>query len=72
MATTRGPRSIRELFEPTGIPMVVHPRHEDVKWSKLLLNMLGNASCAILDLPTAAVFGDAACSASSSEHSARR
>ncbi|MHB2019232.1 MAG: ketopantoate reductase family protein [Candidatus Xenobia bacterium] len=49
--------AIRDLFEPTGIPRVVSPHHHDVKWSKLLLNMLGNATCAILDMPTAAVFG---------------
>lgn len=47
-----------ERFRPTGLPLVVARSHRVLKWSKLLLNMLGNAQSAILDLPPAALFAD--------------
>ncbi len=48
--------ALEAVFRASGIPHLVHPRYKDVKWSKLLLNILGNAVCAITDLSTAAVF----------------
>lgn len=45
-------------FRPTGLPIVAARSHRVLKWSKLLLNMLGNAQSAILDLPPAALFAD--------------
>lgn len=47
-----------DLFAPTGLPVVTARSHRVLKWSKLLLNMLGNAQSAILDLPPAALFAD--------------
>jgi 2-dehydropantoate 2-reductase len=47
-----------DLFAPTGLPVVAARSHRELKWSKLLLNMLGNAQSAILDLPPAALFAD--------------
>lgn len=46
------------LFHPTGLPFVVARSHRVLKWSKLLLNMLGNAQSALLDLPPATLFAD--------------
>lgn len=45
-------------FRATGLPIVVARSHRVLKWSKLLLNMLGNAQSALLDLPPAALFAD--------------
>ena len=36
----------------------VYPNYEAMKWSKLLLNMVGNASSAILDLPLIEMYRD--------------
>lgn len=47
-----------DLFAATGLPVVVARSYRVLKWSKLLLNMLGNAQAAILDLPPAALFAD--------------
>jgi 2-dehydropantoate 2-reductase len=42
----------------------LNPKHylnaDDMKWSKLILNLLGNASSAILNLPPARIFADPA------------
>lgn len=46
------------LFRPTGLPVVAARSHRVLKWSKLLLNMLGNAQAALLDRPPAAIFAD--------------
>lgn len=53
---TIGPLMAR--FAPSGLPFVQARSHRVLKWSKLLLNMLGNAQSAILDLPPAAVYAD--------------
>jgi 2-dehydropantoate 2-reductase len=47
-----------ERFRSTGLPVVVARSHRVLKWSKLLLNMLGNAQSALLDLTPAAIFAD--------------
>jgi 2-dehydropantoate 2-reductase len=53
---TIGPLMAR--FAPSGLPFVQVRSHRVLKWSKLLLNMLGNAQSAILDLPPSALFAD--------------
>lgn len=47
-----------DLFAPTSLPIVTARSHRVLKWSKLLLNMLGNAQSALLDLPPAALYAD--------------
>lgn len=47
-------------FRPTGLPLVTARSFQVLKWSKLLLNMLGNAQAALLDLPPAALYADPA------------
>jgi 2-dehydropantoate 2-reductase len=42
-------------FGQLGVPVVVAPSAASLKWSKLALNCLANASCAILDLTPAEV-----------------
>jgi 2-dehydropantoate 2-reductase len=50
--------SIAALFRASVLPVRVYAEAGPMKWSKLLLNLLANASSAILDLPPAAVAGD--------------
>lgn len=50
--------AVRDLFAPTLLPTVTARTHRVLKWSKMLLNILGNAQAAILDLPPAALFAD--------------
>ncbi len=47
------------LFREAGFRVRVYPDYRAPKWSKLLLNMLGNGTVAILDWPPNRVFGDA-------------
>jgi 2-dehydropantoate 2-reductase len=49
-----------DRFRPTGLPIVTARSYRVLKWSKLLLNMLGNAQSALLDLPPAALYADPA------------
>jgi len=49
-----------DRFRPTGLPIVAARSYRVLKWSKLLLNMLGNAQAALLDLPPAALYADPA------------
>jgi len=49
-----------DRFRPTGLPIVTARSYRVLKWSKLLLNMLGNAQAALLDLPPAALYADPA------------
>ena len=37
-------------FEQAGIPVVVHSDYRALKWSKLMLNIVANATCAILNV----------------------
>lgn len=46
------------LFHRAGLRTAVYQDYRSVKWSKLLLNLVANASCAILDLPPARVVAD--------------
>lgn len=45
-----------EVFQGAGIDCSYFRDGESVKWSKLILNLLGNASSAILDLTAAEIF----------------
>lgn len=45
-------------FRAGGISTAVYPGHATVKWSKLLLNILANATCAILDMPPSQALHD--------------
>jgi 2-dehydropantoate 2-reductase len=45
-------------FAATGLPTVAVPDYRALRWSKLLLNMLGAATTAILDMDVAAVMAN--------------
>ncbi len=45
-------------FNRAGLEPVHYSRPEDMKWSKLILNLLGNASSAILNMTTSEVYAD--------------
>lgn len=47
---------IHEAFSTTGLTVQIVEETRSLKWSKLLLNILGNAISAILDLPPGEVF----------------
>ena len=51
--------AVAAVFRKAGFRTVVHAEYRTVKWSKLLLNIITNASSAILDLPPQAIAGDA-------------
>jgi len=52
------PLSIRfaQAFNQAGLNARLYPRPADMKWSKMLTNLVGNATSAILDLTPAQVF----------------
>lgn len=68
LTTTRGgiglaPTTLRhsvnwlaEAFQGAGFKVAVYPHHQAMKWSKLLLNILGNASSAILGMSPDLIF----------------
>jgi 2-dehydropantoate 2-reductase len=45
-------------FDNVVLPTTVYADYRAMKWSKLLLNLIGNASAAILDMSTVEVFAD--------------
>jgi 2-dehydropantoate 2-reductase len=45
-------------LERAGFKLRVYPHAQGMKWTKLLMNMVGNATSAILDQPPAALFAD--------------
>jgi 2-dehydropantoate 2-reductase len=49
---------VAALFRASALPVGIYPDAAPMKWSKLLLNILANATPAILDVPPAAVAGD--------------
>jgi 2-dehydropantoate 2-reductase len=53
------PEPIVGAFAAAGVRARAYPRPLDVKWSKLLLNLLGNATSAIVDRPPEEVYDDA-------------
>jgi 2-dehydropantoate 2-reductase len=46
------------VFEKDVLPTRVYAEYRAMKWSKLLLNIIGNASAAILDMNTVEVYAD--------------
>lgn len=57
-ATQEIGRKIFEDFQKAGLNPKLYPSRADMKWSKMLSNLLGNATCAILDMTPAEVFSD--------------
>ena len=41
-----------------GFSVTIYPDAAAMKWTKLLMNMVGNATCAILDMPPNEIFAD--------------
>lgn len=56
------PRAVQEAtqraFQEAGFTVVVYPDAQGMKWTKLLMNLVGNATSAILDEPPLAIFAD--------------
>lgn len=50
--------SLALQFSAAGLPAQVHQSAQDMKWSKLLMNMIGNATSAILAEPPGVTFAD--------------
>jgi 2-dehydropantoate 2-reductase len=51
-----GLRDLQGIFNQAGLNCKVYSRPGAMKWSKLITNLLGNASSAILDLSPAAIY----------------
>ena len=51
-------KGIAADFKAANLHPKLYSNRADMKWSKMLSNLLGNASCAILDLPPAQIFAD--------------
>ncbi len=49
---------VAAALSAAGLNTQTYPAAGPMKWSKLLTNLLGNATSAILDLPVAAIFAD--------------
>jgi len=49
-------RSFQAVFDQAGLNCRYYPEAEGMKWSKLITNLLGNASSAILNLPPSAIY----------------
>jgi 2-dehydropantoate 2-reductase len=49
---------LQALFSEAGFAVDLFPDHRGLKWTKLLMNMLANASCAILDWTPAQVMAN--------------
>ena len=47
-----------EIMNAAGLKVHLYPNPTSMKWSKMLTNLLANASSAILDMPPAAIFAD--------------
>lgn len=50
--------SLVEVMRSTQLPVRVYRNYRAMKWSKLVLNLIGNATSAILDMPTRETFAD--------------
>lgn len=57
-AARRAIDDLAATLAASGIPVSVHADYRAVKWSKLLLNILANTSCAALDMTPAAALVD--------------
>lgn len=51
-------REILPIFNQAGLNLKLYARPESLKWSKLLTNLMGNASSAILNLTPAQIYSD--------------
>jgi 2-dehydropantoate 2-reductase len=58
MTGTSPPTWIVDAFRATGLPTVVVDDYRSLRWSKLLLNMLGAATTAILDIDVRELVSD--------------
>jgi 2-dehydropantoate 2-reductase len=47
-----------EVIRATRLPVRTYTDYRAMKWSKLILNLIGNATSAILDMPTRETFAD--------------
>ncbi len=47
-----------EVIRATQLPVRIYDDYRAMKWSKLILNLIGNATSAILDMPTRETFAD--------------
>ena len=47
-----------EVIRATQLPVRTYADYRALKWSKLILNLIGNATSAILDMPTRETFAD--------------
>ncbi len=55
---TRPTTALEHALGEAGFDVKNYANARGMKWTKLLMNMLGNATCAILDAPPARVFAD--------------
>jgi len=53
-------KDLEQIFLAAGIYCKYYPNPDSMKWSKLVTNLLGNASSAILNLTTAQIYSDPA------------
>jgi 2-dehydropantoate 2-reductase len=51
-------RDLAAAFEAGGLPSMVCPDAAAMKWSKLLANLVGNATAALLDMDPGAIYAD--------------
>ncbi len=51
-------RELLPIFNQAGLNLKLYPRPDSLKWSKLLTNLMGNASSAILNLTPAQIYSD--------------
>lgn len=51
-------RKIHQDFLEADLLPKLYPRRADMKWSKMISNLLGNATCAILDMTPSEVYSD--------------
>lgn len=51
-------RKILPIFNQAGLNLKLYARPDSLKWSKLLTNLMGNASSAILNLTPAQIYSD--------------
>ncbi len=53
-------KGLVKIFQEAGIHCVYYPNAENMKWSKLITNLLGNAASAILNLTPAEIYSNSA------------
>ncbi len=53
-------KGLVQIFQESGIHCEYYPNSENMKWSKLITNLLGNAASAILNLTPAEIYSNSA------------